>query len=92
MATTATDDRVRSSASTSTTRHRTNDETKPSFMTTEFYAMVGVIAAVLAAAWYSDSLGDVRAWTLVSAVAIGYMIRRGLAKSGSAHFSNDDNR
>lgn len=93
MATTATDDRVRSAASTtSIARQRTNDETKPSFMTTEFYAMVGVIGAVLVAAWVSDSLGDVRAWTLVSAVAIGYMISRGLAKAGSTHFHNDDNR
>jgi hypothetical protein len=90
---TAEKDRIRSSASTpGVTRRRTNDETKPSFMTTEFYAMVGVIAAVLIASWVSDSLDDVRAWTLVSAVAIGYMISRGLAKSGSAHFNNDDNR
>ena len=64
------------------------DETKPSFLTTEFYAMVGVIVAVLIAAWVSDSLDDVRAWTLVSAVAIGYMLSRGLAKSGSAHIDN----
>jgi hypothetical protein len=65
--------------------HKRHDETKPSFLTTEFYAMVGVIAAVLIAAKVSDSLGDVRAWTLVSAVAIGYMLSRGLAKSGSTH-------
>jgi hypothetical protein len=67
-----------------------HDETKPSFLTTEFYAMVGVIAALLIAAWVSDSLGDVRAWTLVSAVAIGYMLSRGLAKSGSTHTSDND--
>ncbi len=73
--------------------HRSHDETKPSFLTTEFYAMVGVIAAVLIAAKVSDSLGDVRAWTLVSAVAIGYMISRGLAKSGSTHhIHGDDHR
>jgi hypothetical protein len=72
---------------------RNHDETKPSFLTTEFYAMVGVIAALLIAAKVSDSFGDVRAWTLVSAVAIGYMISRGLAKSGSVHQTdNDDTR
>jgi hypothetical protein len=60
------------------------DETKHSFMTTEFWAMVAVNAAILIAAAVSDSLGDVRAWTLVAAVSIGYMISRGLAKSGSA--------
>lgn len=55
--------------------------------------MVGVLGAVLVAAWVvSDSLGDVRAWTLVSAVAIGYMISRGLAKSGSTHIHTDGNR
>ena len=68
---------------------RKYDETKPSFLTTEFYAMVGVIVAVLIAAKVSDSLGDVRAWTLVAAVAIGYMLSRGLAKSGSTHVHSD---
>lgn len=60
-----------------------DDETKLSLKTTEFWAMVGVIAAILIASAISDSLGDVRAWTLVAAVAIGYMVSRGLAKSGS---------
>jgi hypothetical protein len=32
----------------------------------------------------------VRAWTLVAAVAIGYMISRGLAKSGSKYFGDED--
>jgi hypothetical protein len=64
---------------------RTSDETKPSLKTTEFFAMVGVIGAILIASAVSASLGDVRAWTLVAAVAIGYMISRGLAKSGTKH-------
>ena len=62
---------------------RTSDETKPSLKTTEFWAMAAIIAAILVASAVSDSLGDVRAWTLVAAVGIGYMISRGLAKSGS---------
>ena len=45
--------------------------------------MAGLIAAILIASAVSDSLDDVRAWTLVAAVGIGYMISRGLAKSGS---------
>ena len=60
------------------------DETKHSLMTTEFWAMVAVNAAILIASAVSDSLGDVRAWTLVAAVSIGYMLSRGLAKSGTA--------
>jgi hypothetical protein len=64
---------------------RSVDETKLSFKTTEFYAMVGVIVAILAASAYSDSLGDVRAWTLVAGVAAAYIISRGLAKAGSGY-------
>ena len=60
------------------------DETKLSLKTTEFWAMAAVNAAILIAAAVSDSLGDVRAWTLVAAVSIGYMLSRGLAKSGTA--------
>jgi len=36
------------------------------------------------------SLNDVRAWTLVAAVAIGYMLSRGLAKSGSKYAGDED--
>jgi hypothetical protein len=71
------------------TGYRVSEETKLSLKTTEFWAMVGVIAAILIASAVSDSLGDVRAWTLVAAVAIGYMVSRGLAKSGSKHFDAD---
>ena len=56
-----------------------------SLKTTEFWAMGGVIAAILIAAAVSDSLGDVRAWTLVTAVAAAYIISRGLAKAGSSY-------
>jgi hypothetical protein len=66
------------------------DETKASFKTTEFWAMVGVIAAILIASAISDSLDDVRAWTLVAAVAIGYMLSRGLAKSGTKYTGGED--
>ena len=69
---------------------RTQDETKHALKTTEFFAMVGVNAAILIAAWMSDSLNDVRAWTLVAAVSIGYMVSRGLAKSGSRYLDDED--
>jgi hypothetical protein len=68
----------------------TGDETKLSLKTTEFWAMVGVSAAILIAAAVSDSFNDIRAWTLVAAVAIGYMISRGLAKSGTKHVDGDN--
>jgi hypothetical protein len=66
------------------------EETKASFLTTEFWAMVGVIAAVLVACAQADNFDAPRAWTIVGAVAIGYMVSRGLAKSGSAHRDRDD--
>ncbi len=65
------------------------DETKTSFLTTEFYAMVGSIAAILVAAAQADNFEAPRAWTLIAAVAIGYMISRGLAKSGSREAYTD---
>jgi len=68
----------------------TRDETKHSLKTTEFFAMVGVIGAILIATAISDSLNDVRAWTLIAAVAIGYMISRGLAKSGAKYAGGED--
>lgn len=66
------------------------DETKLSLKTTEFWAMVAAVAAILIAAAVSDTLGDVRAWTLVTAVVIGYMLSRGLAKSGSKYHGGED--
>ena len=69
---------------------QTQDETKLSLKTTEFWAMGGVIGAILIAAAISDSLGDVRAWTLVTVVAAAYIISRGLAKAGSSYTGGDD--
>ena len=89
MAATETAERMRTHAPASEAR-RTQDETKHALKTTEFVAMVGVIGAILIATWVSDSLNDVRAWTLVAAVAIGYMISRGLAKSGSKYAGSED--
>jgi hypothetical protein len=89
MAATETAERRRASVSLGENR-RTGDETKNALKTTEFVAMVGVIAAILIATWVSDTLNDVRAWTLVAAVAIGYMLSRGLAKSGSKYVGDED--
>jgi hypothetical protein len=89
MAATETAERRRAEVSLGETR-RTTDETKNALKTTEFVAMVGVIAAILIATWASDTLNDVRGWTLVAAVAIGYMLSRGLAKSGSRYGGGED--
>ena len=86
----ATETVARLGAHAPATTRSTQDETKLSLKTTEFWAMAALIVAILIAAAVSDSLGDVRAWTLVTAVGIGYMISRGLAKSGTKHVGSDD--
>jgi hypothetical protein len=65
------------------------DETKHSFKTTEILVLVASVAGVLVAAAMDDSLNTQWAWILISALAIGYMLSRGLAKSGSRHDDND---
>ena len=89
MATVEAAARQRMNASPTEAR-RTQDETKHALKTTEFFAMAGVIGAILIASAISDSLGDVRAWTLVAAVAIGYIVSRGLAKSGTKYVGAED--
>jgi hypothetical protein len=62
-----------------------HDETKWGPLTTEFAAMVILIVGILIAAAVSDSLDDVRAWTLVTVVGAAYIISRGIAKAGTGH-------
>jgi hypothetical protein len=68
----------------------TLDETKGSLMTTEFWAMVAVIVGILIATQRLDQMIGEEGWTLVAAVAIGYMVSRGLAKAGNAHRESND--
>jgi len=69
-----------------------HDETKWAPLTTEFWAMLVLILAILIAAAVSDSLGDVRAWTLVAVIATGYIVSRGIAKAGTDHSPAGSNR
>ena len=62
-----------------------HDETKWALLTTEFWAMILLIAAILIASAISDSLDDVRAWTLAAIVGTGYILSRGVAKAGTDH-------
>jgi hypothetical protein len=68
---------------------RSWDETKSSFKTTELLVFLAAVAGVLVAARVDDSLDARWAWLLVSALAIGYMLSRGLAKAGSGHRTDD---
>jgi hypothetical protein len=69
-------------------------ETKPSFKTTELIVYVLAVIGVLIASWVVESNEDgqrfsaYQGWFLVTLLTIGYLISRGLAKSGS----RDENR
>jgi uncharacterized membrane protein len=64
-------------------------ETKASFKTTELIVFVLAVIGVLVASALTDSNEDGQAfdaqhaWLYVTLLSIGYMISRGLAKSGS---------
>jgi hypothetical protein len=77
------------------TRALSIGETKHASKTTEFYAMIGVIAAILVAAWWigrngaPDAFRADRAWLYVTIVGSAYMVSRGLAKSGSHEITDE---
>jgi hypothetical protein len=75
-----------------TVQRRLSTETKAAFKTTEFIAYVAAVVGVLAAAAIVDAtdFGSQDAWFFVTLLTIGYMISRGLAKSGSRDFYDDD--
>ena len=62
-----------------------HDETKWAPLTTEFWAMVVLIAGILIAAASTDTLDARRAWLYVAIVGAAYIVSRGLAKAGSFH-------
>jgi len=69
-------------------------ETKPAFKTTELIAYVVVTAGVLIAALIVDDanaggMGAKQAWLYATILTVGYMISRGLAKSGSHEHDHD---
>lgn len=64
-------------------------ETKPFFLTSEFVGAVLAIAGIAITAASSEAFGAWRAWILISAVTIGYMISRGIAKSGTRSHADD---
>ena len=70
-------------------------ETKASFKTTEFFAFLAVLAGILIAAAVVDEsnaggMGAKQAWLYVTVLTVGYMVSRGLAKSGSRQPYDED--
>jgi hypothetical protein len=67
---------------------RRSTETKAAFKTTELIAYVAAVIAVLIAGMIIDEsdaggLGGRQVWLYVTILTVGYMLSRGLAKSGS---------
>lgn len=65
-------------------------ETKSALKTTEFFAYIACVIAVLIASMvvgtednHLDYFRADRAWLYIVLLAVGYMLSRGLAKSGS---------
>ena len=77
---------------------RLTTETKAAFKTTEFFAFIAVLIGVLIAAAVIDEtnaggFGARQAWLYVTILTVGYMVSRGLAKSGSRDpYDADDGR
>jgi hypothetical protein len=67
-------------------------ETKPSFTTTEFWAMLIGIAALIVVYLASDdpSFNLWRAAALCTALGVGYIVSRGFAKSASPARGSDN--
>ena len=64
---------------------RLTTETKAAFKTTELFAFLAVLAGILVSAAVVDAgdFGAKQAWLYATILTVGYMVSRGLAKSGS---------
>jgi hypothetical protein len=80
---------------------RISTETKAAYKTTEFLTYVVVFAGILVASFLvktgqdgqrPDYFRADKAWWYITLLTIGYMIARGLAKSGSREPYDDDRR
>jgi hypothetical protein len=80
---------------------RLSTETKSAYKTTEFLTYVVVFAGILLASFLVKTGQDGqrvdyfradKAWWYITLLTIGYMIARGLAKSGSREPYDDDRR
>ena len=79
------------------TARRLTTETKAAFKTTEFYSYVAVLVGLLIAGLVTkagdgadDRFQADQVWLYATVLTVGYMIARGLAKSGSRDPYTDD--
>ncbi len=73
---------------------RVSTETKASYKTSELIAyVVAVLGVLIASAMVDESdFGAQEAWFYVTLLTIGYLVSRGLAKSGSREPFDDTSR
>jgi hypothetical protein len=64
-------------------------ETKPFFLTSEFFASLAAILGIAITAASSDAFGAWRAWILITAITVAYLVSRGIAKSGTRSHADD---
>ncbi len=64
-------------------------ETKPFYLTSEFVGSVLAIAGIAITAVSSDAFGAWRAWILITAITVGYVISRGIAKAATRSHADD---
>ena len=64
-------------------------ETKPFYLTSEFVGSVLAIAGIAITAASSDAFGAWRAWILITAITVGYVISRGIAKAATRSHADD---
>jgi|SRR4051812_33978172 hypothetical protein len=58
-------------------------ETKPFFLTSEFFTCLLVVIAMAIAVATADNFDSPRFWTLTAGIVAAYVISRGIAKSGT---------
>ena len=79
---------------------RRTDETKPAYKTTEFIAYIGILVGLFIAGAVvkggedgTDEFMSPEVWLFAVILTFGYMLSRGIAKSGSRHrYTDDDDR
>ena len=79
---------TRGAAAPHRSTRRLSTETKAAFKTTEFFAYLAVLVGILIAGAVVDSsdaggYGARQVWLYATILTVGYLISRGLAKSGS---------
>ena len=91
---------TQNNGSTGGTVRRLTTETKAAFKTTEFFSYLVVLAGLLIAGLltsagdgHDDRLQANQVWLYATVLTVGYMLSRGLAKSGSRDpYTDGDDR